>query len=151
MLTLFGVRSTPVLPQWHVKDSGHPAKSAGCRLHLNTHTPFTQRSLSGLTMPLSTHSVGTYPEMSSRNLSGIIWPQSSQLAEQLWTDPGLNSGISVLDLISTKKQIDKAQARSKLSNILPKSSQARKKPTTTSAECRRWVSTTKGRQTSERV
>ena len=36
---LFGVRSTPVLPQWHVKDSGHSAKNAGGKLHLNTHTP----------------------------------------------------------------------------------------------------------------
>ena len=25
---LFGVRSTPVLPQWHEKDRGHSAKSA---------------------------------------------------------------------------------------------------------------------------
>ena len=46
---LFGVRSTPVLLQWHVKDPGHSAKSAGGRLHLNTHTPLTQRSRSGLT------------------------------------------------------------------------------------------------------
>ena len=38
------VRSTPVLPQWHVKDPGHSAKSAGGRLHLNTHTTLTQRS-----------------------------------------------------------------------------------------------------------
>ena len=33
-------------------------------LHLNTHTPLTQRSRSGLTMPLSRHSVGNYPETS---------------------------------------------------------------------------------------
>ena len=31
---LFGVCSTPVLPQWHVKDPGHSAKSAGDRFHL---------------------------------------------------------------------------------------------------------------------
>ena len=36
----FGVRSTPVLPQLHVKDPGHSAKSAGGRLQLNTHTPY---------------------------------------------------------------------------------------------------------------
>ena len=48
---LFGVRFTPVLPQWHVKDPGHSAKSAGGRLHLNTKTFLTQRSRSGLTMP----------------------------------------------------------------------------------------------------
>ena len=54
------VRSTPVLPQSHVKDPGHSAKSAGGRLHLNTHAPLTQRSPSVLTMPLCRHSVGTY-------------------------------------------------------------------------------------------
>ena len=36
----FGIRSTPVLPQEHVKDPGHSTKSAGDRLHLNTHTPY---------------------------------------------------------------------------------------------------------------
>ena len=38
---------------------------AGGRLHLTSHTPLTQRSQSGLTLPLSRHSVGTYPETSS--------------------------------------------------------------------------------------
>ena len=59
-----GVCSTPVLLQWHVKDPGHSAKSAGGRLHLNMHTPLTQWSQSGLTMPLSRHSVGTYLDTS---------------------------------------------------------------------------------------
>ena len=36
----FGIRSTPVLPQKHVKDPGHPAKSAGGRSQLNTHTTY---------------------------------------------------------------------------------------------------------------
>ena len=36
----FGICSTPVLPQKHVKDPGHSAKSAGGRLCLNTHTPY---------------------------------------------------------------------------------------------------------------
>ena len=62
---LFGVCSTPMLPKWHVKDHGHSAKSAGDRLHLNTHTTMTQWSRSGLTMPLSRRSVGTYQETSS--------------------------------------------------------------------------------------
>ena len=57
--------SYSVLPQWHVKGPGHSAKSAGGRLHLNTHTPLSQRSWSGLTMPLARHSLGTYPETSS--------------------------------------------------------------------------------------
>ena len=34
---LFGVRSTSMLRQWHVKDPGHSAKSAGGKLHLHTH------------------------------------------------------------------------------------------------------------------
>ena len=36
----FSICSTPVLPQEHVKDPGHSAKSAGSRLQLNTHTPY---------------------------------------------------------------------------------------------------------------
>ena len=36
----FGIRSTPVLPQQHLKDPGHSAKSAGGRLQLNTCTPY---------------------------------------------------------------------------------------------------------------
>ena len=119
-----------MLTQWHVKDPGHSAKSARGRLHLNTHTPLTQRSRSGLTMPLSRHSVGIYPETSTRDLSGNIWPQSSQLAEPLWTNPELGSGISVRELISTsnKKQKKKRRQKNEWSNILPKSSQGSKKP-----------------------
>ena len=37
----------------------------------------------------------------TRNSSGNTRPQSTHLAEPLWTDPGLKSGISVRDLIST--------------------------------------------------
>ena len=59
------VRFTSVLPQWHVIDPGHSDKSSGGRLHLNTHIPLTQRSRSGLTIPLSRHSAGAYQEMSS--------------------------------------------------------------------------------------
>ena len=66
---LFSARSTPLLPQWHVKDPDHSAKSAGGRLHLNMHTPLTQRSQSRLTMPLSRHRVGTCQETSSQATS----------------------------------------------------------------------------------
>ena len=90
-----------MLPQWHGKDPGHSAKSAGGRLHVNTHTPLTQRSLRELTMPLSRHSVETYQEMSSHATRQGTSDQSSQLAEPLWTDPGVKSGISVRELIST--------------------------------------------------
>ena len=36
-------------------------------------------------------------------VSGNTRPQSSQLAEPLWTDPDIKSGISVHELISTSK------------------------------------------------
>ena len=96
-----------MLLQWHVKDPGHSANSAGGMLHLNMHTPVIQQSWSGLTMPLSWHSVGTYPNTSS-HVSGNIWPLSSQLTEPLWTDPGLKSGISVRELISSSKKKNNA-------------------------------------------
>ena len=80
---------SPELPQWHVKDPGHSAKSAGGRLHLNTDMPLTQRSRSGLTMPLSRHSVGTLSGNElTRKPSGNTRSQSSQLDELLLTDPG---------------------------------------------------------------
>ena len=40
----------------------------------------------------------------TRNLSGNSRPQSTQLAEPLCTDPGIQSGISVRELISTSKK-----------------------------------------------
>ena len=49
----------PLLPQWQAKDPGDSAKSAGGRLHLNTHTPLIQWNRNGFPM-LSGHSVGTY-------------------------------------------------------------------------------------------
>ena len=61
----FGERSTPVLPQWHIKDPGHSAKSAGGRLHLNMHTPSTHQSQGELTKPLSGQTVRIYLETSS--------------------------------------------------------------------------------------
>ena len=83
----FGFRSIPVLLQWHVKDPCHSAKSVGGRLHLNTHTPLTQRSRSGLSMPLSRHSVGAHQGKELKcNLSGNACLQSYKPAEPLWTD-----------------------------------------------------------------
>ena len=35
----FGIRSTPVLPQQHVKHPGHSAKSARGRIQLSTNAP----------------------------------------------------------------------------------------------------------------
>ena len=36
----FSICSTPMLPQQHVKDPGHSAKSADGRLQLNMHAPY---------------------------------------------------------------------------------------------------------------
>ena len=40
----------------------------------------------------------------TRNSSGNTRPQSSQLVEPLWSDPGVKSGIIVPELISTLKK-----------------------------------------------
>ena len=48
--------------------------------------------------------MGCVGRQSVGHTSGNTRSQSSQLAEPLWTDPGLNSGISVRELISTKKK-----------------------------------------------
>ena len=105
MLTLIRCTFHPVSPQVHVKDPGQSAKSAGGRLHLNRHTPLTQRSWSGPIMPLSGQSVGTLSGNElTRNSSGNTWSHSSQLAEPLWTNLGIKSGISVRELISTLKK-----------------------------------------------
>ena len=40
-------------------------------------------------------------------MSGNVQPQSSQLAEPLWTDPGIKSGICVCEVISTLKKTKK--------------------------------------------
>ena len=61
----------------------------------------------------------------THNSSGNTWPQSSQLAELLWTDPSLKSGISVHQLISTLKK--KAQAGKEWSNLPEKNSHKRGK------------------------
>ena len=99
---LFGVRSTSMLRQWHVKDPGRSAKSAGGRLQVNTHTTLTQRSRS---IGWLCHCPGIVWEPIRKRAhsqsSGNTRSQSSQFAEPLWTDPDLKSGISVSDLIST--------------------------------------------------
>ena len=70
----------------------------------------------------------TYQETSLHATRQGTLSQSSQLAEPLWTDPGLKHGISVREPISTKKKRKKAQAGNEFLNILPKSFHVRKKP-----------------------
>ena len=83
------------------------------------HTSLTHRSQSGLSRLLSRQSVSLWGNELTRNSSGNTRLQSSQFAEPLWTDPGLKHGISLHELISVGNE---------LSNILLKSSHARKKP-----------------------
>ena len=127
MLTLIRspFRFIPVLPQWHVKDPGHSAKSAAGRFYLNTYTldPSKPEWDDYATVQAEWDLSGN--EL-TRNLSGNTRSQSSQLAEPLWTDPGLKSRISLRELIPTIKK--KAQVGNGLSNILPKSLHTRKKP-----------------------
>ena len=117
------VSSTPVLRQGHVKDPGHSAKSAGGRLQLNTYTPLTQRSRSGLTMPVSRQV--WEPVRKRATCQGTLG--HSRLSSLSRCVLGLNSGVRVRQLIFTVNK-SAGQARSEWSNILPESSQARKKP-----------------------
>ena len=90
----------PMLPQWHIKDPSHSAKSAGSRLQLNTCTTLTQWSQGGLAM-LSRHSVRTYREMCS-HATGQGMLVHSHLSS-LWhcgLIPGLMSGVGACKLIS---------------------------------------------------
>ena len=67
----------------------------------------------------------------TRNTSGNTRSQSSQLAEPLWTDPGLKIRISLHELISTlylKKKKLKVQAENEWLNIFPKSRTQGKNP-----------------------
>ena len=104
----------------------HSAKRAGGRLHLNMHTPLTQRSRTGLTMPAVQAWCGNLSGNElTHNSSGNTRSQSSQLAEPLSTDYGLKSGISVRELISTLKK--KKRRRGMNSRTFSrKSSRARK-------------------------
>ena len=61
----------------------------------------------------------------TRNSSGNAQPQSSQLAEPLWTDPGIKSGIGVHEPISVKE--NKAQAGIDASKIFPQNPCMREK------------------------
>ena len=63
-------------------------------------------------MSLSRQCVGIFSGNElTRNSPRNTQSQSSQLAETLWTDPGLKSGVSLWELISTLKNIyKKAQA-----------------------------------------
>ena len=123
--SLLGVCSIRVLPQWHVKDPGHSAKSAGGRLHLNTHTPLAQRSRSGLTIPLSRHSVGTYPETSPHaTCQGTFgYSRLSSLS---------HCGLILAYMSGMKKcarvNLHFTKSTQKRSSIFSKSSQARKPP-----------------------
>ena len=65
VLTLIRCPFHPCVTAVACKRLGHSAKSAGVRIHLNTHTPLTHQSRSGLTIPLSRQSVGIYQETSS--------------------------------------------------------------------------------------
>ena len=48
---------------------------------------------------------GILPGNELAHMSANIWPQSSRLAEPLWTDPNTKSGISVREPISNSEYI----------------------------------------------
>ena len=94
-----------MLPQWRVKDPGHSAESADGRLHLkHAYTLDPTKSEWAGYAAVQAYCGNLSGNTLTLNLSGNIRPQSSQLTEPLWTGPGLKSGISVRELISTLKK-----------------------------------------------
>ena len=91
-----------MLPQWHVKDPGRSAQSAGGRLHLeHAYTlDSTKREWADSAAAQAQCENLSRNEL-TRNLLGNGRPQMSHLAEPLWTDPGLKNIISMRELIST--------------------------------------------------
>ena len=77
-------------------------------------------------MPLSRQSVGLSGNELTHNSSENTWSQLSQLAEPLWTDPGLKSGISLCKLISILKK--RSAGGDAIVEHSPKILAARKKP-----------------------
>ena len=77
-------------------------------------------------MPLSRQSEGIYQETSSHATCPGKVGQTSQLAEPLWTDPGLKSEISLRKLISTLKK--KSAGREWIVKHSPKILTHEKKP-----------------------
>ena len=74
----FGIRSTPVLPQYHLKDPSHSAKSAGGRLQLNTHTPY----VCGFAWSDMVHGCMVYTELAPRRLQFHAAPAMPALSVQ---------------------------------------------------------------------
>ena len=107
MLTLLRVRFTPVLPQWHVKDPGHFAKRWQVTpKHAYTFDPTKSEWADHAAFRAKCGNLSG--NELTRNSSGNTRSQSSQLAEPLRTDPGLKSGISLRELISTLKKKKKS-------------------------------------------
>ena len=73
----------------------------------------------------------------TRNLSENIRPQSSQLDESLWTDPGIKSGISVRELISSLKKKKKKTGEEWMVEHSPKVLASEGKTTTTTTSSRK--------------
>ena len=99
----------PMLPQWHVKDPGHSAKSTGAPKHAYTIDQSKSEWTDYATIQAECGNLSG--NELTRNSSGNTRSQSSQIAEPLWTDPGLKSGISLRGLISTFKKKKKKKKR----------------------------------------
>ena len=85
-----------MLLQWHVIDPDHSANSARWQLTDKQACTFDPTKSEWADYAVQAiYSAGTYKgKERTGSLSGVACPQSSQLAEPLWTDSGLNNGIS---------------------------------------------------------
>ena len=89
--------------EWNTsKNTPIPKERRTLKTFLNTRTPLIHRSRSELTMSLSGN---LFENELTRNLSGNSQPQSSQLAEPLWTDPGIKSAELVIERLHVRTPV----------------------------------------------
>ena len=104
---LFGVCPTPVLPQWHVKDTAHSANSAGGRFHQTRMHSWPNEVGVGW---LCRYSGIAWEPIQKRAHTQLVWEHSATFVSvrcATATDPGKKSGISVREIISNSKKKQK--------------------------------------------
>ena len=121
LLVLFGVRSSHVLPWSFCQKCRQQVTDKHPQTYQNPVTSgliFDPTSWSGLTL-LSRHSVRTYQRNTlTCNWSGNAHPQSSQLTELLWSDPGFKEW-NLCDSWSPLKKRSKKSSGGEFMNLPP--------------------------------
>ena len=131
---LFGARFTPVLLQWHVTNRPQ-SFCQKCKWQVTPkHAPkyiYFWPNKVGVGWLCRCPGMVWEPVWKRAHTQLVrkhTWPQSSQLAEPLWTDSGTKSGISVCELNSISKRKEKSAGRERMVEHSPKILASKEKP-----------------------